>query len=159
MSKRPVLVDTQLLVLLVVGSTRPDLISRHKRTKGAYTRTDFNLLLDLLGYAPKFLFCPHVAAEVSNLVSQYKEPDRAALMAVLKALLNNASEAPIPSALAMDQPEYVALGLADAAQLALCSPDSVLLTDDGPLFQAANARGVMALSFNDEKFRRRRFLV
>lgn len=158
MTKRPVLVDTQLLVLLVVGLTRPSLIARHKNTKDAYTRTDFDLLLDLLGYAPKFLFCPHVAAETSNLVTQYGEPDRSRLLEVFKALLGNASEATVPITEAMGQPEFIALGLADAAQLALCTSEAVLLTDDERLFRAASARGLAALRFKDEKFQRRRFL-
>ena len=159
MTKRAVLVDTQLLVLLIVGSTKPDLIGRHKRTKGTYTRRDYELLLDLLGYAPKFMFCPHVASEVSNLVAQYGEPDRSSLMAVFKALLNNASEVPIASAVAMERPEFITLGLADAAQLALCGPDSVILTDDEPLFRAASVHGMTVLHFADEKQHRRRFLA
>ena len=159
MTKRPILVDTQLLVLLVVGSAKPSLIARHKRTRTSYTQTDFELLLDLLGFAPKFLFCAHVAAEVSNLVGQYGEPDRSSLMRNLKALLNNASESAISCAAVMEAPEYITLGLADAAQLAVCAPDSVLLTDDEPLFRAASARGTAALYFTAEKFHRRRFLT
>lgn len=158
MTKRPVLVDTQLLVLLVVGATRPDLTARQKKTS-RYTRTDFSLLIDLLGYRPKFVFCPHVASETSNLVAQYGEPDRTSLMTVLRALPNNATEMPVTTASAMEQPEFIRLGLADAAQLSLCTSETLLLTDDEPLFRAATAREVSSLYFTEEKFRRRRFLV
>lgn len=160
MTKRPVLIDTQLLVLLVVGLTGASLIERHKRTiDRKYTRTDFHLLLDLLGHAPRFVFCPHVATETSNLAGQHGEPERSAIMATLKALLNNAEDLRISCADAMGQPDYPALGLADAAQLALCTEDTVLLTDDEPLHRAAVRHGIAALRFRDEKFRRNRDLA
>lgn len=154
MSKRSILLDTQLLVLLAVGATDPDLIHRHKRTRGAYTRDDFTLLLDLLGFQPRFGFCAQAAAEASNLVDQHAEPQRSRVMAVLRALLNNAIEIAIPCRTAMEMPEFISLGLADAAQLALCTPESVLLTDDEPLFRAATAKGLQALSFSEERLYR-----
>ena len=154
MIKRSVLLDTQLLVLLAVGATDQGLIERHKRTRDAYTRGDFQLLLDLLGFQPRFAFCAPAAAEASNLVDQHAEPQRGRAMAVLKALLNNAVEVAIPCRTAMELPEFISLGLADAAQLALCAPGSVLLTDDEPLFRAATARGLEALSFSQERLHR-----
>lgn len=160
MTKRPILIDTQLLVLLVVGLTRASLIGRHKRTTDRkYTRTDFYFLLDLLGNAPRFVFCAHVAAETSNLAGQHGEPDRSAIMATLKALLNHAEERPILCSEAMEHPDYAALRLTDAAQLALCTEDAVLLTDDEPLHRAAVRHGIACLRFRDEKYRRGRNLA
>lgn len=156
--KRPIIVDTQLLVLLVVGATDASLIAQHRRTL-SYTRGDFHFLLDSLGNAPRFLFCPHVAAEASNLIGQHREPDRSVMMHVLRALLNNASEARITCGEAMAQAEYVPLGMADAAQLALYRDDAVLLTDDEKLYRAASARGAAALYFREERSRRGRYLA
>ena len=149
--KRPVLVDTQLLVLLTVGVTDWRLIERHKRTRDAYTRSDFHLLLDLLGHDPRFVFCAHVAAETSNLVGQYREPDRSRLMSVLQTLLNNSKEPGIACQAAMEEQEFLPLGLADAAQLVLCTGETVLLSDDELLVRAAAARGLKVVYFYEER--------
>ena len=68
MTERPVLGDIRLLVLLVVGATRPDLGAGHKRT-GGYTRRDVELSLDLLGCDPTFVLCRHVASGLSDPVA------------------------------------------------------------------------------------------
>lgn len=158
MNKRPLLVDTQLLVLLVAGLAAPSLIAKHKRTRH-YTSTDFKVLLDLVGYQPRFRYCPHVAAEASNLLGQYGEPDRTTILTVLQALLNNAEEVSVASRVAMEAREFLRLGLTDAAQLALCTIETVLLTDDELLYRAAHERGVAVLYFTDEKMRRDRHLA
>ena len=101
MTKRSILVDTQSLILLVVGLTKPNLIARHKRTRDAYTQTDLDILLEPLGFSPEFLFCPHVAAEASNLIGQYGEPDRSSVMATPKALSTTRRKRGSPQILSM----------------------------------------------------------
>ena len=75
-----------------------------------------------------------------------------------EAVLNHATEVPVTSASASDQPGCVRLGLADAARLTLRDSDAVLLTDDEPLFRTATAREAPALYLTHETFRCR-FLV
>ena len=74
-------------------------------------------------------------------------------------MLNNAEEVPIASRVAMEDRAFLRLGLTDAAQLALCTAEAVLLTDDEPLYRAANERGVTVLYVSDETMRRGRHLA
>jgi hypothetical protein len=60
------LVDTNLLVLFIVGSVNPDRIGTFKRTN-KYSRTDYQLLIRVLGHFEPIYTLAHVAAEVSNL--------------------------------------------------------------------------------------------
>ena len=60
------LVDTNLLVLLVVGSVNRDRIETFKRTS-KYTKADYDLLTRVLGAFQKIYTVAHVLAEVSNL--------------------------------------------------------------------------------------------
>ncbi|MFN3326862.1 MAG: hypothetical protein ACK5AZ_25495 [Bryobacteraceae bacterium] len=61
-----VLVDTNLLVLLVVGSVDRERVSRFKRTSD-YSSADWDLLTGILEQISQRYTVPHVLAEVSAL--------------------------------------------------------------------------------------------
>ena len=63
---RGVLIDTNLLVLLVVGSVNRDRIPRFKRTS-EYTPVDWDLLTGILEQIPRRYSIAHILAEVSTL--------------------------------------------------------------------------------------------
>lgn len=71
--------DTNLIVLLVVGFTDENLIKRHKRTR-IFTAEDFVLLKILIEQNPKIVTTPHVFAECSNLIRQIDSITAAALL-------------------------------------------------------------------------------
>ena len=65
-SRAGLLIDTNLLVLFVVGGVNRDRIESFKRTR-QYSKTDYQLLLRVLdGFEPLYTLA-HVMAEVSNL--------------------------------------------------------------------------------------------
>lgn len=66
MAKSGLLVDTNLLVLFVVGSVNRKRIQSFKRTS-KYTTADYDLLLRVLGNFGTLHTVAHVLAEVSNL--------------------------------------------------------------------------------------------
>jgi len=59
-------VDTNLLVLFTIGSVNWDRIEQFKRTR-QYSKTDYDLLLRVLGKFKSLYTVAHVMAEVSNL--------------------------------------------------------------------------------------------
>src|SRR5437868_3470412 len=62
-----VLVDTNLLVLLLVGRVRERRILEFKRTEN-FTIEDFHLLERLVAWFGKLIATPHVLSQVSDLV-------------------------------------------------------------------------------------------
>ena len=70
---RGVLIDTNLLVLLIVGAVNRDRISGFKRTS-SYTPEDWDLLTGILELLPLRCSIPHVLAEVSTL-TDLKRPE------------------------------------------------------------------------------------
>ena len=58
--------DTNLFVLLVVGSESRDLISKHRRLEH-YSPEDYDILLDLLEGADQLFVTPNTLTETSNL--------------------------------------------------------------------------------------------
>src|ERR1044072_1459487 len=66
-----ILVDTNLLVLFLLGTFDKRLVTDFKRTQ-AYSVEDFELLSKLIQQFDKIIATPSVLAEVSNLSGQLK---------------------------------------------------------------------------------------
>lgn len=134
------MVDTQLLVLLVVGLASPRYLRRHKRL-AAYDERDFDLLYRILDGAGFVMVTPHVLAEASSLMRQIGEPARSDIMATFGALVPTMQERHVPGVVAVATDGFVRLGLADAALLALDDRTASLLTADTALYLAASHAG------------------
>jgi hypothetical protein len=140
------LIDTNLLMLLVVGSTRRELIGRHKRVR-EFTLGDYDLLVQIISVAPHVLVTPNTLTETSNLLAQIEEPARGEIRAKFREIIEATEESYITSKTATTNSEYLRLGLTDAALLQLC-PGAELLTTDLQLYLAALDRGAKAVNFN-----------
>lgn len=64
MAASGVFVDANLLVLLVVGLTDKNLISKHKRVNRKFDADDFELLCSLLGQFPRLLVAPNTSTRL-----------------------------------------------------------------------------------------------
>ncbi len=144
-----VALDSNLLLLLVVGMTSRDYVAKHKRLR-AFTAEDYDLLREELTVAEEILVTPNTLTETSNLIDHIGEPIRAEVYATLRALLRlpTAKEAYVASVAAAERAELPRLGLTDCALLELCSSGTPLMTVDLHLFLAAVAKGAKALNFN-----------
>ena len=150
MSHGAVVVDANLLVLFVVGRTSPGLIGHHKNLR-AYAMSDFALLQAWLQPASKLLATANILTETSNLLGQIGEPHRTRIFTVFQALMHSVEvieEFYVPGKTAAARPEFVRLGLTDAALLIEQTNDFTLLTADGPLYVAALNAGRKAVNFN-----------
>jgi hypothetical protein len=131
----------------MVGSHSPALIARHKRLR-EFDERDFALLAAFIREAA-LVTIPNTMSETSNLLTYgVKEPSRGQLLLTLRKFSEQVSEQYVPSRKATSQPEYVRLGLADAAWLALLDRATEFLTADLSLYLAAQRRGLVALNFN-----------
>lgn len=72
-ASRGLLIDTNVLLLYLVGIFDKDLIERFKRTR-SYNAQDFALLANLVCLFARIVTTPHILAELSNLSLQMKEP-------------------------------------------------------------------------------------
>lgn len=83
---RSVAVDSNLLLLLVVGLFRRQLVPQFKRTR-AYTVEDFDLLQSVLLQYSELVVSASVLTEVSNLVSHLSPPAREHVRGLMLQLL------------------------------------------------------------------------
>ena len=137
-----VIVDSQLLLLLVVGLAGERYILRHRRLK-AYRPEDYRVLLNLLTAAEKIVVTPNTLTETSNLLGYIGEPDKSFLFQVFRKLIDEAQEFFFESGKVANRSEFPRLGLTDSALLEVLSQSekTVLLTSDLDLYLAAGEKG------------------
>ena len=150
MSDRRFVVDTQLLVLLVVGSASIDYVARHKRLH-AYTGADFALLCQIIGHPPKLQATPNTLTETANLIDDIPGPARLHIARTFAEIVSNLLETYVPSRTAVARPEFERLGLTDAVLLDDGLADATLLTADLLLYLAALQAGRPVRNFHHDR--------
>ena len=133
-------IDTNLLVLLVVGSVGRNLIEKHRRLS-AYTAEDYEILIKLLGRVERVYVMPNTLTETSNLLAQHRDPERSRFFDRLRYIIHESKEVVVASEVASSNRVFNRLGLTDAALLEAISPETPLVTVDLKLYLAANAGG------------------
>lgn len=144
---RGVLIDTNLLVLLVVGSVNRDRIPRFKRTAN-YTPEDWDLLTGILEQISPRYSLPHILAEVSTLTDM-KGPEGVMARVILRNAISLLEELPVASLDACDSANYRRLGLTDAAiSLTVKRRGCSVLTNDSDLYVALREEGASVVKFD-----------
>lgn len=147
MTPRSLLIDTNLLLLFVVGTASREFIPRHKRLK-QFTIDDFDLLVDVVSRAQSVLVSPNILTETSNLAAYIAEPARTRIFEKLRQVIAVNTEAYVPSKVAARREEFVRLGLTDATLIEAASTEIAVLTTDLDLYLAVKAQGASAVNFN-----------
>lgn len=145
--KRRIVVDTNLLVLLVVGLTDETLISTHKRTL-SFVPEDFLLLRLLLEEYQQIVVTPHVLTETYNLVAQIGEPNRTHILHTLQTFIGSVEELPYPSKEAAFSSSFLRLGLTDSVILNVSQENLPLVTVDLDLYLESANSGREVINFN-----------
>jgi hypothetical protein len=150
----PVVIDTNLLVLLVVGSASRDYIARHKRLDG-YTVRHFDDLVALISVFSEIVLLPQIVAEVSNLVRQIEGGPQRRIQSALRTLIENCREFPAESLSGALREEFLELGITDSVVLHFCSLDMeglhpTLITSDSRLADVGHSLGYSIIDYKQE---------
>lgn len=141
-------IDTNLLVLYVVGTAGRNLITKHKKL-AAYLPEDYDALLRIIDRAAVVLVTPNTLTETSNLATYIAEPARTDILSVLRAVVRSSEEVYVSGKDACERTEYIRLGLTDAALLHALGSRRTLLTVDLDLHLAALSAGQATINFNE----------
>jgi hypothetical protein len=138
------LIDTNILVLLIVGSWDRESIRSYRRT-AVFTPADYDLLQDQLRRYARVLTTQGVLTETSNLMgSAFHVQVADTLVQVCSPLV----EVVRPKETVFAQAGFDRLGFADASVLVGMDNDTVLLTGDVALYLQALSLGREAINFN-----------
>jgi UDP-2,3-diacylglucosamine pyrophosphatase LpxH len=142
-----VLLDTNLLLLYVVGAHDRGLIPRFKRT-AAFTAEDFRILTNALDSFAHILTTPHILTEVSNLAGQLADPLKQAVFRTLAAAIGMLTELQAPARELCGDSAFPRFGLTDVAILRNGRDKFLVLTDDFRLSQYLAHDKVAVVNFN-----------
>jgi len=107
-----ILIDTNALVVLIIGLIDPNLLKNHKRTS-IYDETDFRELLNIVGDLSEVVALPNVWTEVDNLLNGFSGSYKYRYINTISALVVSTTEKYIPAKTVIDRYEFYDLGLID----------------------------------------------
>lgn len=143
-----VLIDTNLLVLLIVGSVDRKLIEKHRRTRQFVTR-DYDELCELLAPYDEIWITVHCLAETSNLLKQAGSGRvRDDLMLKLAVFCAQSRESYLPKERVTADECFVRLGVADTGFVQKSKRVDQSITVDVDLYLTISRLGRNVVNFN-----------
>ena len=135
-----IIIDTNALVLLLVGSMDTKLIANHKRTS-IYDEEDFYDLMDVIGDVKNLLVLPNIWTEVDNLLNNHSSY-KYAYIEKLTETIKGTTEEYLQSHIATSGDCFFDLGLTDSLILERAQNCKLLITSDSQLSDYAIAYGI-----------------
>lgn len=142
-----VLIDTNLLLLYLVGMYDPQRIPKFKRTM-IFAIEDFFTLLKFFEYFNEVVTTPNILTEVNSLANQLPDNIKAAFYPKFAEQIATLQEHYIESAKVSSAPHFLKLGLTDSGILNLAQGRYLVLTDDFPLAGRLEKQGIDVINFN-----------
>ena len=128
-----IVVDTNLLLLYLIGRFDQTAITTFKRTN-KYAPEDFALLFRLLGSFRRVLTTPHVLTEVTDLAETFNRQRGFGFFRRLQSEIRAFAEHCLASKDVSSTHCFLEFGLADATLKELARQDRLILTDELPLY-------------------------
>lgn len=141
------LIDTNLVLLLVVGMTDRSYINTHKRTR-TFTEEDYDLLLSVLNRFDSIWITSHCLAEASNLLKQTHKEKAVRLLSTLSVLGAKTKESHVQKSNIFGNVVYTRLGVADTGFVQKSKRVTCSFTVDFDLYQAISDLGWNVVNFN-----------
>jgi hypothetical protein len=142
-----VLVDSNLLLLFLVGLADRRLIRDFKRTC-VYSEEDHDLLCRVFAWFRLRIVTSHVLTEVSNLIGQLPNERQALVRLGLCESFEQLVEESVPTGTILRRSEFLKFGLTDTALFLLAKRKMLLLTVDLPLASLCESSRLDVLNFN-----------
>lgn len=144
---RGLLVDTNLLLLYLVGMYDQERISRFKRTM-AFTVDEFFLLAAIFESFDKIITTPNILTEVSNFSGQLPSKLHLSFYTDFAARIPALEEKHLSSREISVSSHFIRFGLTDSGIVDTVKGNYLVLTDDLRLFGYLQNLGIDAINFN-----------
>ena len=146
--RRGLLIDSNILLLLLVGSFDISNIKKFNRTR-QFAEEDYGLLMRMIDPFDRVYTTPNILTEVSNLAGHFSHNLRFEFFSHFGRSLIKFDEQYVECINISSDPNFPKFGLTDSI-IAYCARDMgiLVLTDDFPLFNYLNSQGLDAINFN-----------
>lgn len=136
-----ILVDSNALIVLLIGLIDPKLFKTHKTTS-IYDEADFRELLYVIGDLEQIVVLPNIWTEVDNLLNSFSGNYRHQYINIVTKLIKETSENYIESKTGTECHSFYDLGLTDSLVLEQAKSCKLLITSDSKLSDYAIAYGI-----------------
>jgi rRNA-processing protein FCF1 len=136
-----VIIDTNSLILLILGLIDPTLINKHKRTS-IYDEKDFHALLTVIKNLDNVVVLPNIWTEVDNLLNSFKGKYKTLYVESITQTIKTTTEKYIESKTIENKFEFYDLGLTDTLILEFSKECEMLITSDSELSDYAVANDI-----------------
>ncbi len=143
-----VVLDTNLLLLLLVGTWHIDRVEAFKRTRSHFLGADHTRLTELLLSLDRLTTTVGILTEVSNLAGQLEGRDRGSFYDLFARSIHRLDIRDVPTAATVGTPEFRKYGLTDAGIIILARSGHLILTIDFPLSNYLATSQLAALNYN-----------
>lgn len=150
-----ILVDTNSLILIVLGLMDPRLINTHSKTS-IYEEEDFEHLMTFIGDLKNIVVTPNILTEVDNLLNNFSGNLKYPYINAFIKLITESSETYIRSMEVVEAHKFFNFGLTDSVILELAPKIDCLITSDSRLSDYATGMGIRTYDLIAQ--RNRRFL-
>jgi hypothetical protein len=147
--RKGLLLDTNLLLLYLVGRLAPDYVEKFKPTQNhGFKVADFELLARIVQYFRLIVTTPHVLTEVSNHSVKLKGDRHAALRTIMAAQIESWTEQFEPAVKLCAREDFRRFGLTDSAISATAPGKFLVITVDFALAGYLASIGADVVNFN-----------
>jgi rRNA-processing protein FCF1 len=138
-----ILIDTNSLIILVLGMINPSIIDKHPRTS-IYDKSDFYFLVEKIGDLNKLVILPNIWTELDNLLNKFSGNLKDQYVNRLQQISKLSTEEYISSEKGINFYSFHDLGLTDSLILnyATSSKCDCVITSDSNLSDHLLAHGV-----------------
>ncbi|MEH2353943.1 PIN domain-containing protein [Nostoc sp.] len=150
-SQKGILIDTNILLLFLVGNVNRERITRFNRTQ-QFIPEDYELLLEFIARFQKLVTTPNILTEVNSLANQLGEPERSQCFGIFAQFVKNVDlldEYYVNSLDAVNTEKFIKFGLTDSGILTLSKEKYLVLTDDFKLASYLQSVEVDVINFNN----------
>lgn len=144
--KSGVLLDTNVLLLYVVGAVDRKQIGTFKRTM-QFAPEDYDLVSGIVGRFDRLVSTPNILTEVSNLLGQLPANLHSTFFQAFGVGIRLLEENLVKSSEVSSRPEFTRLGLTDTAIIHVAR-QHLVVTTDWPLSNSLASAGVDVINFN-----------
>lgn len=146
-SRDGILLDTNVLLVLLVGSVDEKLVGNVSRLRG-YDAEDFRRLSDLVSNANRIVMTPHIAVETWNLAdNMLYGSHKKSFMNAFGSLMIRSEERWTKTVEICKARHFSRLGVADTGIAIIKRRRPVVITDDSGLFRALGELGHRCINF------------
>ncbi len=140
--EKGVFVDSEILILFIVGSKDPNLIRNFGRT-AKFDENDFILVSKFVDFFDLKITSSHILTEVSDLLGESID-----FQLILETYINLAEEKFLPSKKVAKSDSFLQFGLADSAIIEISYNSHLIFTADNRFYGYLSNMGIDAVNFN-----------